>query len=112
MPETAAPDSESFAGVLLNQPKATGRTYLINASMNGTHAIRENEWKFINGQGPAGISSGAWGAQNYKPAADEPPEQLYNLQDDPGEQNNLYHQHPEIVKRLQKKLNHIENEDK
>ncbi len=51
MPETAAPDSESFAGVLLNQPKATGRTYLINASMNGTHAIRENEWKFINGQG-------------------------------------------------------------
>lgn len=112
LPPKAAPDSRSFAGVLLNQPDASGRTYLISTSMNGMKCIRENDWKFVDGQGPGGISSGWWGARYYQPAKDEPAGQLYNLKNDPGEQNNLYHQHPEIVKRLQKKLNHIENEDK
>ena len=32
------------------------------------------------------------------------PGQLYNLETDPGETNNLYSKHPEIVKRLKGQL--------
>ncbi len=35
------------------------------------------------------------------------PGQLYNLKQDPGETQNLYHQHPEIVEKLKRQLDSL-----
>lgn len=37
----------------------------------------------------------------------DPPAQLYDLEADLGETNNLYNQHPEIVKMMKEKLEEI-----
>ena len=39
----------------------------------------------------------------------DPPAQLYNLEEDLGEANNLYNEHPEIVQRLKKALEDIQS---
>ena len=43
----------------------------------------------------------------YQAEADEPAGQLYNLDDDPGEEHNLYLEQPEIVDELTRTLNAI-----
>ena len=40
------------------------------------------------------------------------PGQLYNLEDDLGEKRNLHDQHPEVVKKLKRKLAEIKNADR
>ena len=42
-----------------------------------------------------------------EPKAGDPPAQLYNLEEDLGETNNLYNQHPEIVETMKQKLEEI-----
>jgi hypothetical protein len=42
-----------------------------------------------------------------EPKPGDPPGQLYNLDEDLGETNNLYTQHPEIVERMKQKLEEI-----
>ena len=63
-------------------------------------AIRQGSWKLIVGRGSGGFTA----PRRIKPKPGEPAGQLYNLAKDPGEKNNLYHQHPEIVKELKAKL--------
>ena len=70
-------------------------------------AIRKGEWKYVDHKGSGGNNY----ARNKKlnalvlpEKAPNAPGQLYNLAKDPGEKNNLYHQHPEIVKELKAKL--------
>lgn len=58
-------------------------------------AIRRGDWKFIPGQPKV------WRA----PKTDE----LYNLAKDPGEQNNVAADHPEIVKAMAKELEELLN---
>jgi hypothetical protein len=66
-------------------------------------SIRSGPWKLINKLGSGGFSR----PQHVKPSVDGPQGQLYNLDDDPRETQNLWLQHPEIVKRLQAELARI-----
>lgn len=97
-----AEDSFSFWPVLQNKEKKE-RPPLIHHSINGTFAIRKGDWKLI-------ASSGSGGRE--KPRA-EPWDgwQLYNLQNDPSETNNLYSSQPEKAKELKKDLKQILRED-
>ena len=45
------------------------------------------------------------------PKPDAPPAQLYDLNNDPGEANNLYNEHPGIVQQLKVGLERIRNEE-
>ena len=45
---------------------------------------------------------------NYKNDIDNPPGQLYNLKDDPGETTNLYYSYPKKVVELKAKLREIQ----
>lgn len=69
------------------------RKSIINHSIDGTFAIREGGWKFIDSYG-----SGGWSMQTEKQVSE--PGQLYDMEKDPGETINLYHKYPHIVKRL------------
>lgn len=98
LPNNAAEDSRSFLPALLGQSDpATEHEAIIHHSVSGQFAIRQGDWKLLFVPG-----SGGWTAPRDEKAREMglPDYQLYNLRDDPGEQNNLVNQHPEIVERL------------
>ena len=71
--------------------------------------IRRGQWKYLDHKGSGGSNynrDGEWGLKQYAlpDKAPKAPGQLYNLNLDPGETDNLYFKHPEIVKELKDKL--------
>lgn len=97
LPDDAGEDSynilPALRGERLEQPI---REATVFHSLNGKFAIRQGPWKLITSLGSGGFSSPA----NRKPKPGEPEGQLYNLADDVAEENNLWLERPEVVKRL------------
>ncbi len=86
-----------------NSADESTRKTIVHHSINGSFAIRKNEWKLIMAPG-----SGGWSFPN--PIKDKelletmPSIQLYNLETDPGETTNLYDQNPETITELKSLL--------
>lgn len=81
LPPDAAEDSFSLLPYLLRRPSSgPSREAVVHHSGNGVFAIRRGKWKFIDG-----VGSGGWSG-----TGDGLPGQLYNLELDPAEQDNLY----------------------
>ncbi|MDF7800831.1 arylsulfatase [Pontiellaceae bacterium B1224] len=92
LPETAGEDSVSFASALQGKPIVSTRKGVVHHSISGQFAYREGKWKLLLTK-----ASGGWTKEKM---ADDSPAQLYDMEADPGEQNNLYQSHPEVVERL------------
>ncbi|MCK0157160.1 arylsulfatase [Cellulophaga sp. F20128] len=93
-------DSMDFSTVLQTNEKTPIREDLVHHSIKGMFAIRKGSWKFIDG-----IGSGGWsGIPVAKKGSSLPKGQLYNLDTDLGEKNNLYDQYPDIVETLRLQL--------
>ncbi len=91
--EDVAEDSFNVLPAILGMPHEQQlRPSMIVHSPNGNFAIRSGPWKYIEGKPSSTLKR--------PPQLDELHAQLYNLQDDPGEQFNVINEHPEIVKRL------------
>jgi arylsulfatase A-like enzyme len=89
LPRDAGEDSFNILPVLLGKKlDKPVRHSLVHH--NGQLAIRQGDWKLI-----AGIRGN--GSEGGRKA-------LFNLKADPGEKNNLFEEHPEIVERLTKLL--------
>lgn len=100
-------DSYSMLPAMLGKQKLPLREATVHHSVNGSFAIRKGPWKLI-------LCPGSGGWSDPKPNAPEitslPPYQLYNLDLDFGETENLVEQHPEIVIELSELLKqYIEN---
>ena len=82
---------------VLDGEATSGRETLISHSINGSFAIRKGAWKLCFSSG-----SGGWSAPKDDIATEQglPPMQLFNLEEDPKEQNNRVSDHPEIVAAL------------
>jgi len=127
--EGAASDSYDFSSLLVSKSSNSfSRPPIIHHSVAGMFAIRDGDWKLIDGLGngfpidwpktnASGIGkpirdtiTGKFEDLVYYfppfplPGEGEPGGQLYNLETDPREQNNLYLKNPEKVKTLRKKL--------
>jgi arylsulfatase A-like enzyme len=101
-------DSYSFLSLLTGENETFNRPSIVNHSINGSFAIRKEDYKLIMAPG-----SGGWSqpAPNNKAAIDTlPPVQLYNLKDDPGEINNIVANNPELLAELTTLLNKYINE--
>lgn len=97
LPDDAGEDSYDLTSVLLGESlEGPIREAAVHHSVNGTFAIRQGSWKLIEGLGSGGFTQPV----SVEPGPGDPLGQLYHLGDDPGETNNLYAEHPEVVERL------------
>ncbi len=103
LPHNAAEDSFDILPALFgsSQDKAI-RPYTLHQTIRLGLAIRKGPWKYLDHQGSAGnnYDQERLGPYRIKDTAPNAPGQLYNLNTDPGETENLYYQHPEIVTEL------------
>jgi arylsulfatase A-like enzyme len=93
LPYNAGEDSYNMLPALLGEQRGKPiREAIVHHSSWGSFAIRQGEWKLLLVRG---VGDGP-------PSKDTslPPGQLYNIEQDFGEANNLYEPQPEIVKRL------------
>ena len=92
-----AEDSFTLIDTLRGTSDSPPRDHLIHHSGNGTFAVRRGDWKLIVGN----LGSGGFSRPGrVAPTPDGPQGQLYNLADDPAEQNNLWAEHPDLVAAL------------
>ncbi len=91
LPDDAAEDSYSFLPVLLSEDyQRPIREATVHHSIDGRFAIRQGDWKLILWPG-----SGGWSyPRNNEISEDMPKFQLYNLKNDPSEENNLFNDNP------------------
>ena len=91
LPADAAEDSLSFLPALEGRREAA-RTAIVHHSSPGQFAVREGPWKLILPEMPPNLPT------NMRPEVRA--EELYNLEADPAETNDLRARHPEIAARL------------
>ncbi|MGI9458280.1 MAG: sulfatase-like hydrolase/transferase [Aeoliella sp.] len=110
LPDDAAEDSYNMLPVLLGtQGDKPVRRYMLQQSISLAMSIREGKWKYLDHKGSGGNNydhTGSWGMKPYALKETDPnaPGQLYDLETDPGETNNMYSRRPEIVKKLKAQL--------
>ena len=102
LPYNSAEDSYSHLNALFGKEDSQARDQLVSQSVSGMYSIRKSNWKLIEGRG-----SGGW---TYEGNPDEPAGQLYDLDVDIGEKNNLYADHPDKVKELSEMLKMFKDE--
>tara|TARA_R110000850_G_scaffold260906_3_gene388639 strand:+ start:1383 stop:2864 length:1482 start_codon:yes stop_codon:yes gene_type:complete len=100
LPEGSGEDSVSFLPALSGDPIESSRAGVIHHSISGHFAYRQGPWKLLLAR-----ASGGWSSPKESQApADATIAQLYNMKEDPGEENNLYAEKPEIARQLLKLL--------
>ncbi len=81
---------------------------VVHHSSRGVFAIREGDWKLVEGLGSGGFTRPAV----VEPEPGGPKGQLYNLADDPSETTNLYLERPDVVEHLTRILDDISGPDR
>lgn len=95
IPDKDLPDSISFLPLLKQEPGR--RVDVIHHSIDGSFAFRQEKWKLILCAGSGGWSN----PKNEKAVQNGTPKwQLYDMENDVGETNNLIEQEPAKVKEL------------
>lgn len=107
LPPNVAEDSFNQLPVLLGTSRNTMRNSLVDHSWDGMFCIQQGDWKL-----ELGLGSGGWSSkpEHVDPVPGGPKGQLYNLAEDPREQHNVYQEHPEVVERLTKLLEKLQNQ--
>ena len=98
LPATAGEDSQNILPLFSGSPVEFSRKGIIHHSVSGCFAYRQGKWKLLLAKG-----SGGWTAPTEKmmaKVADAPEGQLYDLEADPGEENNLFLKSPDVVESL------------
>jgi arylsulfatase A-like enzyme len=93
----AGVDSYSLVPALLGKENQPVREATVHHSVNGSFAIRKGPWKLI-------LCPGSGGWSDPKPGSEDveglPPFQLYNLDRDIGETDNLAEDFPDVLEEL------------
>ncbi len=110
LPDAAAEDSYDMLPVLLGkQGDEPVRRYTLQQTISLALAIRRGPWKYLDHLGSGGNNYERGRLRRFALPEKAPGAsgQLYNLEKDPGETNNLFFARPEIVKELKTKLEEL-----
>jgi len=109
--EKDATDSFDLMPVLLgmHDPAQQVRPHMLTQSFRGEFQIRQGNWKYLDHVGSGGNNYDRSPLKQYalKEAAPDAPGQLYDLQKDPGETQNLYFDQPRKRAELQALLTRL-----
>ncbi|MDO6801410.1 arylsulfatase [Wenyingzhuangia sp. 1_MG-2023] len=106
VPSNSGEDSVSFLPALKGHKIKSTRTGVIHHSISGHFGYRQGKWKLLLARGSGGWSS----PQEDDTTLDNMPiAQLYDMENDAAETNNLYLERPEIAEKL---LQLLENDIK
>lgn len=127
LPEGAAQDGVSILPLLKGETMTAPRRPIVHHDLIGSFAIRSGKWKLIDGAGefsgldwggmaqsgegkPVKLEDGRFEDVNFgldvsSVVAARGKGELYDLENDPRETNNLWDKHPEVVKELVECLN-------
>ncbi|MCG8310243.1 MAG: arylsulfatase [Cytophagales bacterium] len=117
-------DSKNMLDAITGKTDKQLRTKILLAPLKDSHlTVRKGNWVYIGAQGGGGFTRGRHGAHAFggpgaisyagqvnsdiedgKIKDDAAPAQLYNLEKDPSQATNLYHEFPKKVKEMQKLL--------
>ena len=99
--DNAFPDSFDMLDVLLKQPNAVGRKYVVEQGIRSL-GLRHGDWKLVE------FKQGRkkW-AKNKKIKPNKSKYELYNLKEDIGEKNNLFNKYPEKARQMVEQLKQI-----
>ncbi len=115
LPDDAGPDSVNQLPALLQQKeKIVPRPALVTATYRGLLTLRDGKWKAIFGtKWSGGHTNENYGGLGPGKTMDDPESgQLYDLEQDPGEQNDLWESHPERVQQLRVQIETIRRLEK
>ncbi|MEQ9072115.1 MAG: arylsulfatase, partial [Gimesia chilikensis] len=103
LPQDACRDSFNVLDALLGKADAAGRAHLVqqNNGNNGTYALRVGKWKLqrYDKQTARNII-----VEQQLSNTKVPQYQLFDLEQDPAEKQNVIQTHPELAQRLKKQL--------
>ncbi len=101
LPEDAGEDSFDISPMLLGAESPPQREATVHHSVVGWFAIRSGRWKLLTHAG-----SGGWSEPSFSQVEENnsSQSQLYDMETDPGETQNIYSEHPEIVEKLESLL--------
>lgn len=97
LPPNAGEDSVSILPLLQQATTEPVRQATVHHSINGSFAIRQDQWKLILCPGSGGWSEPRPGKTKTK---NLPPRQLYNVNTDVGEESNVQDKYPKVVQRM------------
>jgi arylsulfatase A len=97
-------DSFSFLRILRGESDAS-RPFSVHHSLSGMFALREGNWKLVEGRGSGGFTR----PRDGKDFSDGIPGQLYDLESDPQETKNLWSSETERTATIIDRLNRIRN---
>ena len=98
LPENGAEDSISFLSAALKQSDNNGRTSLVSHSNHGEFAWRDGPWKLVFKKS----------VPNLNQSRDQPTiAELYHLDKDISEANDVSAEYPEVVKRMTQGLSMV-----
>ena len=103
LPANAGEDSYNILPALLGKRlHGSLREATVHHSGNGSLAIRQGKWVFIDAKTGGARKEPEWfkRERGYDDAPNVFPGVLYDLSQDLGERRNLYGEHPDVVKRL------------
>jgi arylsulfatase A-like enzyme len=107
LPNDAAEDSYNMLPVLLGkQGDKPVRDFMLQQTRSLEMSIRDGDWKYLDHKGSGGNDYTKERLQPYalNNTDLDAPGQLYNLKTDPGETDNRYRLHPELVRKLKTQL--------
>ena len=99
--QEVAPDSRNLLPTLLGKAN-DGRDHLVEQAASGTLSLVRPPWKYIE---PS--NAPAYNRNTDIELGNDPGPQLYNLEEDPAERENLAEEHPQLVDELAALLEEI-----
>ena len=97
--DSVPPDSHSFLPALRGEAEGTTREDLVITDLYGQFAYRREQWRYIDDRIPESLPE-----PKKEELQRESKKQLFDVENDPSETENVIEEHPEVAERMEAEL--------